>query len=148
MKKTTLGIIGLSISLFAAGALLAQFGAPKAAPAAKQQKLIRVCTLKTIEANQEFQTNVQLMQAQRQQAVEASAAVEKEPNAARKKELKAKLDALMTKLNENNEKMKKAYGFSLDRDYTLVVETAHVYMLVSDEEAARFEKAQAAAAKK
>jgi hypothetical protein len=44
--------------------------------------------------------------------------------------------------------MAKAYGFSLDRTYTLVVETAHVYMFVSDEEAAKIEKEQAAAAAK
>ena len=148
MKKTTLGIIGLSLSLFAAGALLAQTGSTKAAaPAEKQQKLIRVSTLRTIEANQEFQTNVQVLQTQRQQAQETNAAMEKETNAAKKKELKAKLDALMAKLNENNDKMKKAYGFSLDRNYTVVAEVAHVYMFVSDEEAAKFEKEQAAAAK-
>ena len=148
MKKTTLGIIGLSVSLLAAGALLAQTPATKAAaPAEKQQKLIRVSTLRTIEANQEFQTNVQVLQTQRQQALEANAAMEKETNAAKKKELKAKFDALMAKLNENNDKMRKAYGFSLDRNYTVVAEIAHVYMFVSDEEAAKFEKEQAAAAK-
>ncbi|MSU66116.1 MAG: hypothetical protein EXS38_08475 [Opitutus sp.] len=151
MKNTTFGIIGLSITLLAAGALLAQAGATKAAPAPapaeKQQKLVRVSTLKTIEANQEFQKNVQVLQTQRQLAVEANAAMEKETNAAKKKELKAKLDALMAKLNENNDAMKKAYGFSLERNYTVVPEVAHVYMFVSDEEAAKFEKEQAAALK-
>lgn len=155
MKKTTLGIVVLTASLFTAGVVLAQSGAKKAttpapapaAPAAeKQQKLVRVSTLKTIEANQEFQTNVQFVQSQRTQAVELSAAHDKETNAAKKKELKAKLDELMAKLNENNQKMVKAYGFSLDRNYTLVVETAHVYMFVSDAEAAKIEKEQAAAA--
>ena len=145
MKKTILGLICLSTSLFATSVMLAQTGATKAAPAAeKPQKLVQVSTLKTIEANREFQTNVQLLQAQRQAAIELNTALEKETKADKKKELKTQLDALMAKLNENNDKMRKAYGFSLDRNYTLVIETAHVYMLVSDEEAAKIEKAQEA----
>ena len=149
MTKNTLGIITLSASLFAAGALLAQSSATKAAPAAeapKQQKLIKVSTLTTIKDVQEFQNNVQVMQAERQQAIEATAAYEKETNAAKKKELKTKLDQVMAKLNDDNQKMIKAYGFSLERNYTLVTEVAHVFMFVSDEEAAKFEKEQAAAA--
>jgi len=151
MKKTTLGIISLSLSLFAAGALAADSAANKnapATPAQKQQKLVRVSTLNTIEANQEFQTNVQLVQTQRQQAIEMNAAMDKETNATKKKEIKTKLDELMVKLNDNNQKMVKAYGFSLERNYTVVIEKAHVYMFVSDEEAAKFEKEQAAAAEK
>ena len=144
MKKSTLGIIGLSASLLSAGVLFAESAAKKAAPAPaaaapvaeKQQKLVLASTLKSIEANREFQ------------AVDLNAAHDKETNASKKKELKTKLDALMVQLNENNQKMAKAYGFSLDRTYTLVVETAHVYMFVSDEEAAKIEKEQAAAAAK
>ena len=145
MKKTTLGIIGLSASLFAAGVLFAQTGATKATPAAeKPQRLVQVSTLKSIEANREFQSNVQVLQTQRQAAVELNGAMEKEKDAAKKKELKAQVDALIVRLNENNDKMRKAYGFSLDRNYTLVIETAHVYMLVTEEEAAKIEKAQSA----
>jgi hypothetical protein len=150
MKKTTFGIIGLSAALLATSALLAQSGTAKKtdpASAPKQQKLVEVCTLKTVEANQEFQSNVQLLQTQRQQAIDLTAALEKETDAAKKKDLKAKLDELMAKLTENNQKMVKAYGFSLERNYTIVIETAHVYMFVSDEEAAKIEKEQAAAAK-
>ncbi len=156
MKKSTLGIIGLSVSFLTAGALFAESAAKKATPAPapvapvaeKQQKLVLASTLKTIEANREFQANVQFVQAQRQQAVDLNAAHDKETNATKKKELKTKLDALMVQLNENNQKMSKAYGFSLDRTYTLVVETAHVYMFVTDEEAAKIEKEQAATAAK
>ena len=151
MKKSSLVLIGLSASLLAASLLAAD--AKKAAPAApapaeKQQKLVRVGTLKTVEQNREFQAAVQFMQAQRQAAVELNATHDKETNPTKKKELKAKLDELMKNLNDNNEKMFKAYGFSLNRNYTLVVETAHIYMFVSDEEAAQFEKDQAAAAAK
>jgi hypothetical protein len=52
----------------------------------------------------------------------------------------------MTKLNENNALMRKTYGFSLDRNYSVVIEKAHVYMFVTEEEAAQLE--QAAAKKK
>jgi hypothetical protein len=147
MKKSAIGFLSLGLI---AGVVLAESAkkapAPAAAPAPQQQKLIRVGTLKTVEQNQEFQSNVQLLQAQRQQAVELNAAMEKETNATKKKELKTKVDELLAKLNENNDKMVKAYGFSLARNYTLVIETAHIYMLVTDEEAAKFEKEQAAAA--
>jgi hypothetical protein len=154
MKKTTLALIGLSASMFTAGNLLAESSPKKAAatatapaaPAEKPQKLVRVSTINTIEGNQQFQANVQLMQAQRQEAIQLNTDFEKETDAAKKKALKTKLDTLMAKLNENNEKMVKQYGFSLNRNYTLVIETAHVYMLVSDEEAAKFEKEAAAAA--
>lgn len=149
MKKATLALIGLSASLFTAGIALAESKAkavaPAAAPAEKPQKLVRVSTINTVEGNQQFQANVQLMQAQRQEAIQLSTDFEKETDAAKKKALKTKLDALMAKLNENNEKMMKQYGFSLNRNYTLVIETAHVYMLVSDEEAVKFEKETAAA---
>lgn len=150
MNKSTLAALGLSVSLLAGSAFAADSKKAAApAPAAeKQQKLYRVSTLKTVEANREFQGNVQVMQAMRQQAVELNAAHDKETNATKKKELKAKLDEAMKNLNENNQKMVKAYGFSLDRNYTMVIETAHVYMFVTDEEAAKIEKEQAAAAKK
>ena len=155
MKKTTLALVALTGSLLAAGVMLAESSSKKAAPAApaaapaaqKDQKLARVATLKTIEANREFQANVQILQTQRQAAIEQNTAMEKETNAAKKKEMKVKLDDLMTKLNENNDKMVKAYGFSLSRNYTLITEVAHVYMLVSDEEADKIEKEAAKAEK-
>ena len=37
--------------------------------------------------------------------------------------------------------MQKAYGFSLSRNYTMEIETAHIYMQVTDEEAARVDAA-------
>ena len=132
------------LSLLAATLPAAQPAAKADAP--KAQKLVQVSTLNTIEANREFQANVQLLQAQRQAAVELNTAFEREKDAAKQKELKARLDALMTKLNENNALMRKTYGFSLDRNYSVVIEKAHVYMFVTEEEAAQLE--QAAAKKK
>ena len=148
MKRHTLTLLALGAALVTAGPVLGQnkdkAGKAPAAPAPQQQKLVKVATLKTAEANREFQANVQLLQAQRQAAVEINSAMEKEKDAKKKKELKTQLDQLMAKLNENNDKMQKAYGFSLTRNYTMEIETSHIYMLVSDEEAAKIEKAQAA----
>ena len=132
------------LSLLAASLPAAQPAAKADAP--KAQKLVQVSTLNTIEANREFQANVQLLQAQRQAAVELNSAIEREKDAAKQKELKGRLEALMTKLNENNALMRKTYGFSLDRNYSVVIEKAHVYMFVTEEEAAQLE--QAAAKKK
>ena len=78
--------------------------------------------------------------------MELNTAIEREKDAAKQKELKGRLEALMTKLNENNALMRKTYGFSLDRNYSVVIEKAHVYMFVTEEEAAQLE--QAAAKKK
>ncbi len=142
MIKTSLRILVLGSSLLAASLWAAEPAAPK------EQKLLKVCTLNTAQANKEFQANVQLVQAQRQLAVEANAAYEKETDTKKKADLKKKLDALLAKLNENNQKMIKTYGFSLERSYTVSIEKSEVYMLVTDEEAAKIEKAQAEAAKK
>ncbi|MFA6287820.1 MAG: hypothetical protein WC661_10595 [Opitutaceae bacterium] len=155
MTKATLRVLLLSTSMLTAGLWAADTvtfpgststAAP--APAPKQQKLLKVCSLNTAQSFQEFQANVQVVQTQRQLAIEANTAYEKETNATKKKELKAKVDELLAKLNENNQTMIKTYGFSLERSYTVAVEKADVYMLVTDEEAAKIEKNQAAAAKK
>ena len=155
MTTRTLRLLTAAAGLVAAAQLSGAEAASKsaAAPAAdtKQQKLVRVSTLNTVEANREFQTNVQLLQSQRQAAIEINAAHEKETDPAKKKELKSRLDAVIARLNENNDKMRKTYGFSIDRNYTVVIETAHVYMFVTDEEAAKIEaaaKAEAAKQKK
>lgn len=152
MTKMTLGLLALGGTLLTAGLLSAQSPAApagaNAAGAPKQPKLVKVCTLSTVQANQEFQANVQVMQNERQQVIDANAAYEMEPDAAKRKELKTKVDTLLAKLNEDNQRMIKAYGFSLEHAYSLEVEKASVYMLVSEEEAAKIEQAQAEAARK
>ena len=57
-----------------------------------------------------------------------------------KQELQGQLDDLMAKLNENNQIMTKTYGFTLLRNYTMVVEKAHIYMYVTEEEAEAYEE--------
>lgn len=113
-----------------------------AAQPQQQQKFIRVSTLNTREANQEFEQNVRLVQAQRQQAIELNNAIQSAQTDAAKEALQKELDQVMAKLNENNQKMLQAYGFTLTRSYTRVIETSSIFMLVSDEEAKQFEEAQ------
>jgi len=142
MKRNTLTLLALGAVLLTAGFALGQAQTSPAAAAPKQQKLFKVATLNGVKANQEFQSNVQLLQAQRQAAIELNAAMEKEKDAKKKKELKAQVDAVVAKLNENNAAMLKTYGFSLTRNYTIEIETANIYMMVTDEEAAKLEAEQ------
>ena len=149
MKRHSLTLITLGASLLAAGYMLGQSPAKSAAPAAaKPTKLVRVATLNGVQANREFQANVQLLQAQRQAVMELNTAIEKEKDEKKKKEMKAQQETILKKLNENNAAMQKAYGFSLTRNYTLEIETAHILMEVTDEEAAKIEKAEKEAAAK
>ena len=131
------------IRLFAAAAgtaLLLTCASATAQDADKnERKLARVSSLNTVKANQEFNRNVALMRAKRERAAELKANLDAEKNAAKKKEIQKQLDAAMKDLNENNQKMVKAYGFSLNRNYVMVVEKAHVYMQVSDKEAKAIE---------
>jgi hypothetical protein len=146
MKRVILTALALSLSLLSAGYLLAQnkASAAAAAPAPKQQKLLKVATINTVEANREFQANVQKMQQQRQALVELDAKVKAEKDAKKKAQLQAELDKALAKLNDDDQKMQKAYGFSLARNYTLEIEKAHVYMFLTDEEAAKLEQQQKA----
>ena len=144
MKRSSLSILALAATLMTAGFALGQAQSCAAAAPAKQQKLVRVTTLSSVQANREFQANVQLLQTQRQAAIDLTAALEKEKDATKKKELKTQLDTIVAKLTENNAAMQKAYGFSLTRNYTMEVEVANIYMLVTDEEAAKIDQAQKA----
>jgi hypothetical protein len=152
MKRNTL-LLAFAAALLTAIVAFAQTPkkGTKSTPAApqqpaaaqpQQQKLVRVATLNGIDVNREFQANVQLLQAQRQAAIELSSALEKEKDAKKKAEFKTQLDQVMAKLNENNAKMQQTYGFSLARNYSMIVETAHIYMFVTDEEAAKVEKVE------
>lgn len=157
MKRITL--VALGAMFLSAGVVSGQTkkdakAAKSAAPAAtapasasKQQKLLRVRTLETAQENQEFQNNVQVMQAQRAAVMQLDADVKKESDAKKKAELQKKLDEALEKLNKDDQTMQRVYGFSLMRNYTMQIEKSHLYMFVTDEEAAKIEADQAKAAK-
>ena len=149
MKRRILTLVALSASILTAATACGQNKdkagkAGATAPAAATPpptKLVRVATLENAQANREFTANVQLVQAQRQAAVELQGAIGKEKDAKKKAELQKQLDAVMKKLNENNELMFKTYGFSINRNYIMEVERANIYLQVTDEEAAKLEQA-------
>lgn len=144
-KKTLIGALMLMAGLSFGAMAWAQSGAANGqagAAAQSQQKFVKVSSLNSVQANQEFQRNVQLVRTQRQQLVQLNAALEKETNAENRAKLQKASAQLLSKLEENNKKMVETYGFSLNRNYTMVVEQAHIYMFVSDEEAAKIEAMQ------
>ena len=96
---------------------------------------MKVATLNTIDANKEFQKNVQLVQQQRALAAQVLAKLNETKDKKEIKKLETQLESLQNKLNENNQLMFKTYGFSLNRNYVLTVEKSHIFMWVSEEEA-------------
>ena len=100
-----------------------------------KMQLVKVASLNTIDANKEFQRNVQLVQQQRSLAAELLSKLENVQDEEEHKKLQSELDSLQQKLNENNQLMFKTYGFSLNRNYVLTVEKAHIHMWVTEEEA-------------
>ena len=127
----------VSFTLVATATFAQNKGAKPVAPPAPQQKLelVKVASLNTIESNQEFQKNVQLVQQQRTLAVQLLSKLQNEQDEQKHAGLKKQLADLQAKLNENNKLMFKTYGFTLNRNYVLTVEKAHVHMWVTAEEA-------------
>ena len=128
----------VSFTLVATATFAQNKGAKPVAAKAPQQKLelVKVASLNTIESNQEFQKNVQLVQQQRTLAVQLLSKLQNEQDEQKHAGLKKQLADLQAKLNENNKLMFKTYGFTLNRNYVLTVEKAHVHMWVTAEEAA------------
>ena len=104
------------------------------------QRLIRVSTIEGVDANSRFQRNVELVQGQRERLIELKSQLDKITLSEAREQLQAEFDRSLVKLNENNQKMLKTYGFSLTRNYVRVLEKTHIYMPVSLEEAARIEE--------
>ena len=128
----------VSFTLVATATFAQNKGAKPTVTPAPQQKLelVKVASLNTTESNREFQKNVQLVQQQRSLAGQLLTKLQNEQDEQKHAELKKQLDALQAKLNENNKLMFKTYGFTLNRNYVLTVEKAHVHMWVTAEEAA------------
>ena len=98
-------------------------------------ELVKVASLNTVEANKEFQKNVQLVQQQRSLAVQILSKIEKTQDKEEHDKLQKQLASLQKKLNDNNQLMFKTYGFTLNRNNVLTVEKAHVHMWVTKDEA-------------
>ena len=103
----------------------------------QRQRIIKVCTLNNVQANEEFNRNVQIMQAQRQLLVSKHNALKAIADAEARETIQVEIDELLAKINTNNKKMYATYGFSLTRNYTIEPDESFVFMLVSDDEAAK-----------
>ncbi len=102
------------------------------------QRIIKVCTLNSVQANEEFNRNVRFMQAQRQRLVSKHNALKAVADEEARETIQVEIDELFVKINANNKKMYATYGFSLTRKYKLEPDESFVFMLVSDDEAAKY----------
>ena len=136
LKVSTLALL----CLFGFNALFAQTDKESKS----KLQLVKVATLNTIDANKEFQKNVQLVQQQRALAAQVLTKLSETKDKKEIKKLETQLESLQNKLNENNQLMFKTYGFSLNRNYVLTVEKSHIFMWVNEEEAQAIKEKSAA----
>ena len=101
------------------------------------QKFVLISTIKTVAANQEFQHNVNIVQAQKKAVLELKNRIEVALTTPEKEALQRKLEETGKKLDENNVLMTKTYGFSLTRNYLLQIVKTRLYLPLTAEE---FEK--------
>ena len=156
--KAHLQFLSLAISLAAASSLSAQTPLGSSAPTESPvvgvtaentgdkslqvieqngQKFVLVSTIKTVQANEEFQHNVNIVQIQKQAALDLRKRIEIALTTPEKEALQKKLEETAKKLDENNTLMTKTYGFSLARNYLMQVVKTRLYLPLTAEE---FEK--------
>lgn len=138
MKILTSSLI-TSIIFASASALFAQ---DSKGSASSKMQLVKVASLNTIDANKEFQSNVQLVQQQRALAAQLLSKMESVQDETEHKKLEDQYENLKQKLDDNNQLMFKTYGFSLNRNYVLTVEKSHIHMWVTEEEAKKINSSQ------
>lgn len=97
-------------------------------------RLLHIATITGVADNDIFRQNVQLVQNQRQRILQLTEAIKQFKNEKDKKRFEEELAKSTETLQKNNEAMIKQYGFSLANNYTLEIETCHLYMAVSEEE--------------
>ena len=150
MKTKLLSFVALGAVVFATvlGAADDHSKSATAASAQKPTKLFKIATINGAQAVREFDHNVQVLKAERQQWLELQAAYNIETDAKKKKELKTKVDAATAKFESDSATMNKTYRFTLARNYEVEVEAINIYVQVTDEEAATIEAEQKAAAQK
>ena len=107
-----------------------------------KMQLVKVASLNTIDANKEFQRNVQLVQQQRALAAELLSKMDNVQDEEEHEKLSNEFENLQQKLNENNQLMFSTYGFSLNRNYVLTVEKSHIHMWVTEDEAKKINLAE------
>lgn len=99
-----------------------------------------VSTINTIEANREFQQNVNIVQAQLNAVRELKHRIDVAITDPEKEALKKKFEEVSKSLEANNQLMAKTYGFSLTRNYLVQIVKTRLYMTVTDEEIKKIEE--------
>lgn len=102
-----------------------------------KQMFVLVCTLNDVEANKNFQNNVRIVQAQRDECRKLNERIQSAFTASEKEALAKALGTVEAKLRENHELMNKTYGFSLMRNYQMVIDQARLLTQINDEELAK-----------
>lgn len=107
---------------------------------ANGQKYVLVCSIKTVEANRQFQQNVTVVQNQLAQAKELRKRIEQALTTVEKEALTKVLADTEKSLEQNNTLMAKTYGFSILRQYIAEVGKTRLYTPITD---AEYDKAKA-----
>jgi hypothetical protein len=106
------------------------------AQATPSPQVLKIATLESVEANQNFERNV----AKLQQAYRDGMALQQRYNAAtsdaEKAALKKRIDDQSKAVTAFNTKMVETYGFTLTRQYVRIPERSAVYLVLTDEEVA------------
>lgn len=105
-------------------------------------KFLHVSTLSTVEANQEFVRNVQIISQLRQTLIKLN---EHRKMAFTEEERKAtdeKIKELTEELNKGDQTMANSYGYSLSRDYIHVPVVTYVYLKLTEEEYTKMKEAE------
>lgn len=117
-----------------------QPAAPDSKPAAFEsletngRKYVLVCSIKTVEANRQFQQNVTIVQNQLAQVKRLQQRIEEALTLVEKEALKKVLDETNKSLEQNNAVMAKTYGFSILRQYLVEVGKTRLYTPITDKE--------------
>jgi len=117
----------------------AEAPATPAAETSGDQSLVLVSTINGIEANNEFQRNVDLVQSQRQLVISLNDQIALATTAETRAALQEQYEQALAKLNANNKIMLENYGYSLNRNYVRVIDKSQIFMAVTNEEAANVE---------
>jgi len=133
VSKTNLLIAALLVCLTATAA---QAQGQQTAEKKEDVRYVEVAKISGTEGVQEFQRNVQIIQAQRMELVRLNEALAKAKKGSAEHTENTKLiDTISKQLADNNKKMYETYRFTLARNYTLVPDKITIYLELTPEEA-------------
>jgi ribosomal protein L29 len=105
-------------------------------PPLLDSNLLSVCTLNTADAVQGYQKDVARVQTVRDEAISLQAAVTASETTTDKAYAQGRLDVVMDQLKALNVAMFDAYGFSINRNYTMQIDKSSLYIWAPESELA------------